>query len=283
MKPNNKRQDEKVKFADLHLHTVFSDGTFTPEELIKKAVKAGLSAVSIVDHDTIEGITPAVAAAREFGIEVVPGIELSSEYNGVEVHILGYCFDPANGDLRSKLALLRQNRIARVYEMVDKLKCLGIKLKAESVFEIGGDGTVGRLHIARAMVKDGFVGSTSEAFQRYIGDKSPAYVCGFRFSPLEAIQLIRGIGGVAVLAHPYLLRNDEMIRHFVDFGIMGLEVYYPEHTQSMINRYLELAKEYDLLVTGGSDCHGKAKPDIKIGLVKLPYQFVEGLKSAARG
>jgi predicted metal-dependent phosphoesterase TrpH len=214
---------------------------------------------------------------------VIPGIELSSEYDGVEVHILGYCFDPANSDLRTKLALLRQNRIARVYEMVDKLKGLGINLNAESVFEIGGDGTVGRLHIARAMVKDGFVGSTSEAFQRYIGDKSPAYVCGFRFSPLEAIKLIRGIGGVAVLAHPYLLRNDEMIRNFVDFGIMGLEVYYPEHTQSMINRYLELAKEYNLLVTGGSDCHGKAKPDIKIGLVKLPYQFVEKLKSAASG
>lgn len=283
MRSNIHKAVAKAKFGDLHLHTLFSDGTYTPEELVKKSAKVGLSAISVVDHDTIDGILPAVMAARAEGIEVIPGIELSSDYEGLEVHILGYCFDPESNDLKSKLALLRQNRIERVYKMVDKLKGLGIKLEAQAVFDIGGEGTVGRLHIARAMVNDGVVRSTAEAFQKYIGDKCPAYVCGFRFSPLEAIKLIRDIGGVAVLAHPYLLRSDELIRQFVGFGIMGLEVYYPEHTQSMINLYLELAKEYNLLVTGGSDCHGKAKPDVKIGLVRLPYRLVEKLKAASRG
>jgi predicted metal-dependent phosphoesterase TrpH len=269
-----------AKFADLHLHTLFSDGTYTPLELISESKKAGLSAIAVVDHDTIEGITPAVEFAKGENIEVLPGIELSAEYEGLEVHILGYLIDYKNKALIEKLEVLKRNRIERIYKITDKLKAIGIGLNPEAVFAIAKNGTVGRLHIARALVSERKVSSVFEAFQKYIGDKCPAYVLGFRFSPAEAIRLIKDCGGIPVLAHPYTLHNDELVLKFIDYGLMGLEVYYPEHSQSMVNFYLSLAKKHNLLVTGGSDCHGNAKPEIRIGSIKVPYELVEGLKSA---
>ncbi len=271
-----------MKFADLHLHTLFSDGTYTPEELVKESKKAGLSTIAVVDHDTIDGIMPTLEAAKKENIEVIPGIELTAEYDGLEVHILGYFIDYKNQRLKEKLDFLGNNRRERIYKIIDKLAAIGIELDPQVVFEISSEGTVGRLHIARALVKVGIVKSTAEAFQKYIGDTRPAYVCGFRFSPLEAIKLIKEMGGVAVLAHPYLLKGDELISEFIGYGIEGLEVYYPEHTQAMINFYLGLAKKYNLLVTGGSDCHGKAKPEVKLGMIKLPYELVEKLKEARK-
>jgi len=267
-----------MRFADLHLHTSYSDGTYTPEELILEVAKQDLAAISVVDHDTVAGIEPTLKIAKEKNIEVLPGIELSVEYDGLEVHILGYLIDYKNGYLIERLKELKQIRIERIYKIVDKLKDAGINLNAQSVFEIAGEGTPGRLHIARAMVKEGLIGSLGEAFQRFIGDRCPAYVCGFKFSPEEAIKLIRNIGGIPVLAHPYIFKKDELIPQLVDYGLMGLEVYYPEHTQSMVNFYLGLAKKLNLLVTGGSDCHGTAKPEVKIGSVKIPYELVEKLK-----
>jgi len=268
------------KFADLHLHTIFSDATYTPQELISQSAACGLSAIAIVDHDTVLGIEPAIKIAQKKEIEVLAGIELTTEYEGLEVHILGYLIDYKREKLIDKLEFLKKNRIERIYKIVDKLKDMGVRLKAESVFAITGGGTVGRLHVARAMVKEGLISSTAEAFQKYIGDKCPAYVCNFRFSPSEAIRLIQEIDGIPVLAHPYTLNRDDLIPEFVDYGLRGLEVYYPEHTKGMINSYLGLAKKYNLLVTGGSDCHGLAKPEIKIGSVKIPYELVEKLKEA---
>jgi len=270
-----------MKFADLHLHTAFSDGTYTPEELVRASKKAGLAAIAIADHDTVDAIIPSLEIAQKEGIEVIPAIELTAEHDGLEVHILGYFIDYQNKRLQEKLVFLGKNRRERIYKIVEKLAALDLKLEPEAVFKIASEGTVGRMHIARAMVKEGIVKSTAEAFARYIGDKGPAYVCGFRFSPAEAISLIKETGGVAVLAHPYLLRNDELIFEFIKQGIAGLEVYYPEHSQSMINYYLALAEKYNLLVTGGSDCHGKAKPEVKIGMIKLPYELVERLKEAS--
>jgi hypothetical protein len=269
-----------MKFADLHLHTIFSDGTYKPEELPNKAAKSGLSCVAIVDHDTVAGLPRALEAARLNNIEVLPGIELSAEYDGLEIHILGYLIDYRNNDLLEKLDFLRNNRVERIYKMVEKLKGLGITLKAEDVFALSENGTPGRLHIARALLKAGQVKSTAQAFQKYIGDKCPAYFCGFKLTPAEAIALIRKAGGVPVLAHPYTLSKDELIAQFVKDGLMGLEVYYPEHTQSMVNFYLKLSREYGLLVTGGSDCHGEAKPEVKIGSIKIPYDLVEKMKEA---
>ena len=269
-----------MKFADLHLHTTYSDGTYTPEQLISEANSAGLSAISVVDHDTIEGIDLTIEAALKEGIEVVPGIELSAEYENIEIHILGYLIDYKNKDLLARLSVLERIRVDRIYKIVDKLKALGLNLNPETVFEIAGKGTVGRLHIARAMVKDGIVNSTFEVFHKYLGDKCPANVLGFKFSPQEAIKLIRDSGGISVLAHPYTLKNDELIPKFVEYGLMGLEVYYPEHSQGTINFYLGLCEKYNLLVTGGSDCHGIAKPEVRIGSIKLPYELVEKLKKA---
>ena len=269
-----------MKFADLHLHTIFSDGTYTPEELIAQVSKLGISAIAVVDHDTIDGVEPTMEIAKLKDIEVLSGIELTAEYDGLEIHILGYCIDYNREDLKDKLDSLKKNRIERAYKIIDKLRNLGIKLNAQDVFDIAKQGTVGRLHIARALVKGGFVGSIFEAFHKYIGDKCPAYVCGFKFSPYEVISLIKDVGGIPVLAHPYSLNRDDLIPQFIDYGLMGLEVYYPEHTQAMVNFYLNLTQKFNLLVTGGSDCHGEAKSEAKIGSVKIPYALVESLKQA---
>ncbi len=267
-----------MRYADLHLHTLFSDGTYTPNELLRGAQDKGLAAISLVDHDTVSGIELALKEAKAKKIEVIPGIELSAEYKSKEVHILGYFIDYKSKNLSRKLAVLRENRIRRIHKIVGELKNIGLKLKAQSVFDIAAGGTPGRMHIAQAMVKQGLVNSIHEAFEKYIGDKGPAYICGFRLSPLEAIRLIKDSGGIAVLAHPYILNNDELIPEFVKCGLKGLEVYYPEHTRSMVNFYLSLARQYNLAVTGGSDFHGKAKPQIQIGSTKIPYTLVEALK-----
>jgi len=272
-----------MKFADLHLHTAFSDGTYTPEELISASQRAGLSAIAVVDHDTIDGIAPAMEAAGKKDIEVLPGIELSAEYEGSEVHILGYLIDYRDSSLIKRLEVLKKNRIERIHKIIEKLKSIGIDLSPESVFGIAGEGTVGRLHVARALVKEKKTASVFEAFRKYIGDKGPAYCLGFKFSPHEAIKLIKEAKGIPVLAHPYTFHNDDLMPKFIDWGIMGLEVYYPEHSQSMINYYLNITREHNLLVTGGSDCHGKAKPDVKIGCIKIPYELVEKLKAAKSG
>jgi hypothetical protein len=271
-----------VKFADLHLHTLYSDSTYTPEQLIRDSKAAGLSAISVVDHDTIDGIDICTQLGKKEGVEVIPGIELSAEYENKEVHILGYFIDHTNKAFKEKLDMLKSNRRDRVYKIIEKLKKVGIDLDPEKVFSLSDRGTVGRLHIARAMVEDGHVRTIYDAFYRFIGDRGPAFVLGFRFTPHDAVKLIKGVGGIPVLAHPYVLNDDQLIVKFVEFGVMGLEVYYPEHSQSLINVYLEMARKYNLLVTGGSDCHGTAKPEVKIGLIKIPYELVEKIK-AARG
>lgn len=271
-----------MKFADLHLHTLFSDGTFTAGQIVSEAADSGLCAVSITDHDTVEAIPLALKEASQRNIEVLSGVELSVEFDGQEIHILGYLVDYRNKALLEKLEFLRKVRVERIYKITEKLKALGVSLDAQKVFAVSSIGTVGRLHVARAMLKDGIVSSIYEAFAKYIGDRGPAYVANFRFTPSEAIKIIKEAAGIPVLAHPYCLNRDDLIPVFVDMGLMGLEAYYPEHTQSMTNYYLGIAKNFNLLVTGGSDFHGDAKPDVRMGCVKVPYELVENLKKAKR-
>ena len=271
-----------MKYADLHVHTTESDGTLTPRQLVRQALERGLCAIAIVDHDTLGAIPEALIAAQDTGLEVIAGIELTAQFENQEIHILGYFLDCQNEALLEKLKLVQLNRIERVHKIVNNLEGEGVKINAQSVFDISGKGTVGRMHIARALVKEGLVTTTSEAFRKYIGDKSPAYVLGFSLSPAEAINLIRGAGGVAVLAHPYMLHNDELITELVGYGLQGIEVYYPEHSQSMVNFYLDLAKKLNLLVTGGSDFHGSVKPDIKLGAIKIPFELVDKIRQNAR-
>ena len=268
-----------MKYADLHLHTFFSDGTSSPAELIDEAQKQGIGCLSIADHDTVLGIEPALEYAREKDTEILTGIELTAEYDSQEIHILGYMIDYKDRSFREKLEILKQGRIERIYKITDKLKAMGFALAPEKVFALAGEGTVGRMHIAQAMTNEGIVGSPAEAFARFIGDKSRAYVCGFRFSPGEAIGLIRKVGGLAVLAHPYTVR-DEFVARLIELGLDGLEVYYPEHNSHTTAFYLNLARKHNLLITGGSDYHGLAKPQVKIGSARIPYNLVENLKQA---
>jgi len=269
-----------VRLVDLHTHTNCSDGTFAPLKLINEAASLGLSAIAVTDHDTVAGLRPSLEVAAEKNLEVLPGIELSAEYDGSEIHILGYLIDYENKKLLKQLDILQKNRIERIYEMVEKLNGLELELKAEDVFSAFPDSIVGRLHVARVLLQRGLVSSTQEAFQKYIGDTCPAYVLGFKLSPKEAIQLIRESGGIPVLAHPYTIKSDTLLLELIKEGIMGLEAYYPEHSQAVTNFYLNLARENNLLVTGGSDFHGDGKPNVKMGCLKVYYELVDELKKA---
>lgn len=268
-----------MKYADLHTHTHFSDGTFSPQEVLALAKKEGLSCISITDHDSVDAYLS--FPFQDEDIELISGIELTADLNNIEVHILGYLVNYRELWFQDKLKEIRSERVGRLEEMCAKLSALGMPISASEVLEFTGNAAVGRLHLARVMVKKGLVSSTQEAFNRFIGDGKSAYVSRFRLKPAEAIALIRKAGGVAVLAHPYSLMNQELIPGFVSDGLMGLEAIYPEHTNSQVKRYKKLANEYGLLITGGSDCHGLAKPEVKMGMVKLPYEYVESLKEAA--
>ncbi len=269
--------------ADLHVHTFFSDGTSSPEDVVRLASAKKIGVISVTDHDTVEGYLPAKEEGYACGVEVIPGIELTAEYEGNEVHILGYLFDPGHKGLLQELKLFKARRIERVLRMVKNLNALGMELKADDVFAVSGEGSVGRMHIAMAMQKKGIVSSTGEAFERYIGDDSPSYVCGFRLSPQQAVKLILQAGGIPVLAHPYSLKaGDVLIRGLAGTGLMGLEVYYPEHTAQMRAKYLSIAGELGLLVTGGSDFHGKGKPGVNLGKALLADELLDELRKAVR-
>jgi 3',5'-nucleoside bisphosphate phosphatase len=272
-----------MKYADLHIHSNCSDGTLSPRDVVAAAHQAHLSVIAVADHDSVAGIPEALEAAKAYSLEVIPALELTAEVGGAEIHILGFYIDFWNQRFRKKLVFLQKNRVMRVHRIVKKLRGQAVHLSAKDVFAIAGEGTVGRLHIARAMVRGGWVSSQKEAFGRYIGDHCPSYELGFRFSLGEAIALIKSVGGIPVLAHPYSIRKKDIIAECIREGIMGLEVYYPEHTASMIKTYLSLAEAHGLLVTGGSDFHGGAKPEVKLGAVKLAYRYVRALAAARNG
>lgn len=273
-----------MKYADLHIHTNLSDSTYSPQEVVKLSLKSKLSSISITDHDTIDGIELAIKAARNSDLEIIPGIEMTSELNDTEIHILGYFIDYKGVNFLKKLQQLRKIRIERIHKMVEKLKYLGlIRMKAEEVVKSAGRGAVGRVHLAIAMQKKGYVSSIQEAFYRFIHDKGPAYVSKFRFKPGEVIDLIIKNKGIPVLAHPHILgKCDGLLKAFVDYGLKGIEVFYPGYSNLQTEYYQSLAKKYNLILTGGSDCHGKVKIDTSIGKIKIPYELVERLKDERR-
>jgi len=264
--------------ADLHIHSSFSDGTFSPQELVKKAQKLGLSCIAITDHDCVDAIEPALNSPLGDSVEVVPAVELSAEVDNIETHILGYFIDYKNEQFTEKLKLLCKAREERMHKMVEKLNALGIKINVEEVLEFSKTTAVGRPHIARLLVKKGFVKTISEAFRKYIGNQGPCYVKRMRLSPGEAIGMIKQNKGIAVLAHPYNMHNDNLIIDLVKDGLEGIEVYHPDHPARLITHYLEIAKLHSLLVTGGSDCHGLGNGKIALGSIKIPYELVEKLK-----
>jgi len=270
-----------LKYADLHIHTKFSDGTFSPERIVKQAHQLGLSCIAITDHDTVCAIEPARREAEGLGIELIPGVELAAEIDDYEIHILGYFIDWQAGWFRKKLEQICDVRKRRALAIIEKLRAFGISLDSDEVMREAAVGSVGRLHIARIMERGGFVHSIQEAFNKYIGNGRPCYVKKFRLTPAEAINMIYRLKGLAVLAHPYTIGNDELIPGFVQLGLRGIEVYYPEHNRSTTGHYRDLAEKYGLLVTGGSDCHGLGKDRVLMGEVKIPYDLVEALKKEA--
>ena len=277
-----KVSEGKLKTADLHIHTFFSDGAFAPERVVAEALEADLACISITDHDSTDGIAPALRAA-DTRLEILPGIEISTELEGEEVHILAYLIDFERPAVAKTIEEMRCLRVERIHGICRKLKKLDIPLEAEEVFAASGKGSVGRLHVAQALRKRGFVATLGEAFAKYIGNRGPAYVGKFKMTPKEAIRWIRHSGGVPVLAHPYTLSDNALISDFVKAGIMGLEAYYPEHTAFQTEEFLKIADKYGLLVTGGSDFHGDVKPNIKIGKTRVAYEHVERLKAARCG
>jgi 3',5'-nucleoside bisphosphate phosphatase len=268
-----------MKFADLHLHTQFSDGTFTPEELVERASKLGFAAIALTDHDTVEGCARAAAACAAAQLEFISGTELTAEHADTEVHILAYFVDTQNQPLLTRIAGFQAVRQNRIREMVAALNQLGIPLQAETVFALANCKSPGRPHVARALVKEKLVGNLDEAFERYLKKGRPAWIPKTKMSALEAVELIHQAGGLAVMAHPGLNRTDDIIPHLVAAGLDGIECFHTKHSTAMAERYLEFAESYHLLVTGGSDCHGFSKKAPLIGTVKLPYEHVEKMKA----
>ncbi|MEW6159316.1 MAG: PHP domain-containing protein [Verrucomicrobiota bacterium] len=268
-------------FADLHLHTNFSDGTYTPEELAAHARRVGLGAVALTDHDTVEGCARMAEACRKEGIEFIAASELTAEVDGHELHMLGYFLDTKNPRLLLEMSRFQTVRQKRIREMVARLNELNIPLEAEAVFAIANCRSPGRPHVGRALVQAGICSSLDEAFERFLKKHRPAWVPKFKVTAHEAIALIHEAGGLAVMAHPGLNRTDEIIPELVEAGLDGLECYHSKHTPATIEHYLDLAQRHHLLVTGGSDCHGMNKGKPLIGSIKLPYEYVSALKAKA--
>ncbi len=280
-----------IMCVDLHIHTTFSDGTKTPKEVVKIAKKKRLIAISITDHDEIKGNKEAIEVGSKEGIEVIPGVEISTEYEGKSVHILGYCIDYEDSNLEKSLSVLQRARRERNPKIVEKLRSFGFEITYEEIVKEAGGGQIGRPHFAKLLVKKGYVKDIDEAFDLYLRKGGPAYVEKFHFLPEQAIDMIIKSGGIPVLAHPKTigLKDDElfnMIKQFVSFGLRGIEVYYPEHTEHDVFTYKEIAKTFGLIETGGSDFHGDNKPGVEIGLgngrLKVPYDVVEKLKNIAK-
>jgi predicted metal-dependent phosphoesterase TrpH len=268
-------------FADLHLHTCFSDGTYSPEELALEARRHGLSAVALTDHDTVEGCARMASACAREGLEFVPGTELTAEVQGSELHLLGYFIDITNQALLSEMAHFQAVRQDRIREMVARLNRLDVPLSAEAVFALANCQSPGRPHVGRALVEAGICATVDEAFERFLKKHRPAWVPKFKISARNAISLIHNAGGVAVLAHPGLNRNDAVIPALVTDGLDGLECFHSKHSTAASNHYLQLADRLGLLVTGGSDCHGFNKGQPLIGSVKIPLDYVHDLKKRA--
>jgi hypothetical protein len=269
-------------FADLHLHSLFSDGTFTPEELAGHGARCGLAAMALTDHDTVEGCPRMAVACGRLGIEFLPGAELTAELDGSELHILGYFLDQKNPKLQTDLKKFQAVRQNRIHEIVARLNRQHIPLRAETVFALANCHSPGRPHVGRALVQEGFCASLDEAFDRFLKKNRPAYVPKFKISALEAIALVHQAGGLASMAHPGLNRSDEAIPALAASGLDGLECFHSKHTPAMTEYYLEMAARHHLLVTGGSDCHGYSKGKPLIGGVKLPVVHYDRLQGHYR-
>jgi 3',5'-nucleoside bisphosphate phosphatase len=265
--------------ADLHLHTAYSDGTLTPRELLERVKSAGLAVVSVTDHDTVSAVDDAIAIGARLDIEVIPGVELSTVFEGMEVHILGYFIDYHNKKLSDSLAEFREARLRRAERIVGKLNRMNIPLSMESVLATVTGESVGRPHIANALVNGGHASSYHQAFSKYIGDGRPAYEKKDSFSPEETVDLISQAGGLSFLAHPGRSVTDSTLLKLIQSGLDGIEVVHPSHTPDLVRYYRGIVNEYCLLESGGSDYHGGPKEDDQfLGGVTIPVSSVDVMR-----
>ncbi len=270
--------------VDLHIHSTVSDGVLSPEEIVRKSAEAKLTVIALTDHDTVDGIAPALEAAKAFPwLKLIPGVEISTYVPKGEVHVLGYFIDYTNHELQAALKRMRNSRQERAKLMITKLSNLGLPIEWERVQEIAGSGSIGRPHIAQAMLEKGYIASIKEAFTKYIGWGGPAYIERDKMTPVEAVELILRANGLPVLAHPLTINDLEaMIIGLKATGLVGIEVYYKNYTEDERNRLVSLANRYSLIATGGSDYHGiDDSTETMIGGADVPIESVEQLIALA--
>lgn len=285
--PSNEITKDDMDRIDLHAHSSHSDGSFSPKQLVQLASTMGLRAIALTDHDTVAGVAEALAAGQELGVEVVPGVEISAQHPPGTMHILGYFVDIAQPELLRALEELQQARAERNPKIIERLQSLGLAITAAEVLDISG-GQVGRPHIAKALVKRGYVSNIDEAFSLYLKKGGIAYVEKFRFTPRDAIAMIRRAGGLAALAHPFTLGIEDpqklssLVSELKEIGLEGIEVFYPEHTEEMTVLYHNIAEGFGLVCTGGSDFHGNLKDRSELGRSteedNLKYELLQTLK-----
>jgi 3',5'-nucleoside bisphosphate phosphatase len=273
-----------VSQIDLHIHSTASDGRLTPAAVVRQAADDGLTIIALADHDTVDGIAPALEAARAYpGFTVIPGVEISTDIPHGELHVLGYFINYNDPTFGSSLERFRNSRLERARKMVAKLEDLGIHIEWQRVQEIAGDSSVGRPHIAQAMLEGGHITTMKQAFDYYLARDKPAYVEREKMTPRQTMDLITGARGLPVLAHPLTLDDPEaMIREVKPYGLAGLEVYYGGYTEADINGLLRLTRKYGLIPTGGSDFHGIDATETPIGGIDLPLDAVRQLIALAK-
>lgn len=276
-----------MKLIDLHVHSNCSDGTLTPTELVGHAAAVGLSAFALTDHDNTDGLPEAFQAAEKAGIELVGGIEFSTEYLGTDVHIVGIDFDWKDPAFQKRIDYYRMERVRRNQKMIDMMAGDGFDISYEQMAESFGESVWTRAHFAKYLLAKGYIKDISEAFSKYLGDDCKYFIPREKVSPFEVVELIREFGGIPILAHPFQYKfSDEVLRtligKLIDSGLLGIEVYYSTHTQEQCDYLQALAKEYHLTASGGSDFHGSNKPDIELGSGKnnlhIPYSILEDLR-----
>lgn len=264
--------------ADLHIHTCFSDGSYEPTELVRRARDLGFSVIAVTDHDSVGAVDEAAAEGNILGVRVVPGVELSARCDDAEIHIIGLFVDHANRELLRLINRAAAERRTRAVRTTEILADLGVHVSAEEVFAESDGASVGRLHVAEVLVRCGAVSSIAQAFYQYLGNNRPACVPKWSPSPEECCRIIHEAGGVAVFAHPGGVIDERRVRLLVEAGCQALEAYYPTYPQSLTEAYVNLAAELGVGVAGGSDCHGSRKVRTSFGTVSVPMEFVEDLE-----
>jgi 3',5'-nucleoside bisphosphate phosphatase len=266
--------------VDLHTHTVASDGTYRPSELVAEAARRGVRVLAVTDHDSTDGLAEAIETARAHPpLTIVPGIEINCDVEGAEIHVLGYGMDYEASWFQDFCRAQREERRARVHRTAERLAALGLPIDVERVFALVQEGSAGRPHIARVMVERGYVKTVREAFDRYLAAGKPAHVPRRKLTPEDAVRLLRRAGGAPVFAHPGLAGRDELIPSMVEAGLMGIECYYSEHSPAQRGTYLDLCRRYDLVATGGSDFHGPQVRAATLGHPTVPLATWDALQA----